>query len=175
MKKILILCLLSIIIYKITYVKKEQVIIPRDSIRLRVLANSNEKKDQDIKIKASIEAHNIVNSLLKNVKTKEEATNVIKNNLPTINKKIKDKLYDIGYTGTYSLTYGNNFFPEKKYQGIIYDKGYYDSILITLGKGEGKNWWCVLFPPLCLMESQKEHVGQKEYKFFIKEIINKYF
>ena len=47
----------------------------------------------------------------------------------------------------------------------------YESLLVTLGKGKGKNWWCVLFPPLCLMETD-ENV---EYKFYVKEIIDKYF
>ena len=57
----------------------------------------------------------------------------------------------------------------------IRDRGYYESLVVTLGSGEGKNWWCVLFPPLCFLDAeetrQKEEV---EYKFFIKEIIDKY-
>ena len=78
------------------------------------------------------------------------------------------------YENDYKLTFGNAFFPEKKYKGVIYEKGYYDTLLITLGKGEGNNWWCVLFPPLCLMEAEESNTGKTEYKFFIKEILDKY-
>ena len=54
-------------------------------------------------------------------------------------------------------------------KGIEYDEGYYESLLITLGEGKGDNWWCVLFPPLCLIEAEES--TEVEYKSFIKEII----
>lgn len=177
MKKLLliILFIVTIILYKNKQLEKQQLVIPNNSIRLRVLANSNSKEDQDMKIKLTLEAHSIINELLKDVDSKEEADYIIRNNITNINEKIKNKLSDLNYNGTYYLSYGNTFFPEKRYDDIIYNKGYYDSILITLGKGEGKNWWCVLFPPLCLMETQKDNVDKVEYKFFIKDMINKYF
>ena len=62
--------------------------------------------------------------------------------------------------------------PEKEYKGVKYKEGYYESWVITLGEGEGNNWWCVLFPPLCLVEA--EEADEVEYKFFIKELIDKY-
>lgn len=65
-----------------------------------------------------------------------------------------------------------NYFPEKEYKGVKYDEGYYESLVITLGEGKGKNWWCVLFPPLCLVEAEES--DKVEYKFFIKELIDKY-
>ena len=50
----------------------------------------------------------------------------------------------------------------------------YESLVITLGTGEGDNWWCVLFPPLCLVEADENTTSDAEYTFFIKEIIDKY-
>ena len=66
-----------------------------------------------------------------------------------------------------------NYFPSKTYKGIVYDGGYYNSLVVTLGDGEGDNWWCVLFPPLCLME-ENETTSDVEYKFFVKSIIEKF-
>ena len=89
--------------------------------------------------------------------------------IPNIDPIIK--IFKVIFTDNYTLIYGKNFFPEKRYKGVVYNEGYYDSLVIKLGKGKGKNWWCVLFPPLCLMETD-ENV---EYKFYVKEIIDKYF
>ena len=75
----------------------------------------------------------------------------------------------------FQVNYGYNYFPEKKYKGITYNEGFYESLVITLGEAEGDNWWCVLFPPLCLMEEDEEKIEEVEYKSFIKEIIDKYF
>ena len=63
--------------------------------------------------------------------------------------------------------------PEKEYKGVKYKEGEYKSLLVTLGKGEGDNFWCVLFPPLCMM--QTEETSEIEYKFLIKETLEKYF
>ena len=74
------------------------------------------------------------------------------------------------------LNYGQNYFPEKVYGGVIYKEGYYESLVVTLGDGQGKNWWCVLFPPLCSVEAEsKEQASEVEYKFFVKDLITKYF
>ena len=59
-------------------------------------------------------------------------------------------------------------------KSVTYKEGMYESLVITLGTGEGDNWWCVLFPPLCLVEADESTVGDAEYTFFIKEIIDKY-
>ena len=71
----------------------------------------------------------------------------------------------------YTINYGKNYFPEKKYKGITYSEGYYESVLVTLGSGEGENWWCVLFPPFCLIEAEEN--DEVEYKFFLQELIEK--
>ena len=69
-----------------------------------------------------------------------------------------------------------NYFPKKVYKGVTYEAGNYESLVITLGDGLGKNWWWVMFPPLCLLEAEEtEETTEVEYKFFIKELIDKYF
>ena len=67
-----------------------------------------------------------------------------------------------------------NYFPEKEYKGTIYKEGKYESLVITLGNGQGNNFWCVLFPPLCLLDEEDETTNV-EYTSLVKEIIDKYF
>ena len=84
--------------------------------------------------------------------------------------KIEDILnkYDISY----KINFGQNFFPQKNYQGITYPAGNYESLVITLGEGLGDNWWCVLYPPLCLIENKFDS-SNIEYRSYIKDIILK--
>ena len=178
MKKITIIISLIIIMTFLINMKKvnsKYIIIPKEAIRLRVLANSNEEIDQKIKMKLSIELQKNISEILKDTKTVEEARNQIKNNIEILNMKVKDVLQKENYDKKFTITFGNTFFPEKKYNGVIYEQGYYESVLVTLGEGKGKNWWCVLFPPLCIMEANENETGEVEYKFFVQELINKYF
>ncbi|MBP3461694.1 MAG: stage II sporulation protein R [Bacilli bacterium] len=174
MKKIIIVFSIIFLFVYLTNVKGKEVVVPKEAIRLRVIANSNSEYDQKIKMKLSIEIEEEITKLLKDTKNIAEARKIIKNNLQVLNMKVSEILKKEGYKDTYKLTFGNAFFPEKKYKGIIYEKGYYETLLITLGKGNGNNWWCVLFPPLCLMEANENETGEVEYKFFVKELLEKY-
>ena len=69
----------------------------------------------------------------------------------------------------------SNYFPQKEFKGVTYEEGYYESLVVTLGSGSGDNWWCVLFPPLCLLEAEESEKDDVEYQFFVKELIDKYF
>ena len=64
-----------------------------------------------------------------------------------------------------------NYFPKKEHNGIIYEAGEYESLVITLGQGEGDNFWCILFPPLCMVDENEDI----EYKSIIKEVLKKIF
>ena len=110
--------------------------------------------------------------LLKDAKSSEEASEIIKNNLELVDNDVKKILEDNNYDLGYKINYGYNYFPEKEYKGVKYEEGYYESLLVTLGKGEGDNWWCVLFPPLCLIEG--EEADKVEYKSIVEQIIKKY-
>lgn len=168
MKKIIII-LIPIIFLMI----KVNARIPNDAIRIRVVANSNSEYDQQIKYKISDYLKSEMYMLLKNTKTKEEAEKIITNNLKKIDNNIYSILKKENYTLGYTINYGKNYFPEKKYKGQIYEEGYYESLLVTLGKGEGENWWCVLFPPLCLIEAEENE--KVEYDFFLFNIIKNIF
>lgn len=154
--------------------KTEAVVIPNDAIRLRVIPNSNSSYDQEIKMKVSKVLQQNLYNLLKDIKGASSAREVINENLDEIDKSINELLIKEKYDLGYKINYGDNYFPEKEYKGIKYEEGHYESLLVTLGSGTGDNWWCVLFPPLCLIEADESEAEEVEYKFFIQELIEKY-
>lgn len=173
MKQMIIISIIAIITFGlIDNIKAEESIIPSEAIRLRVIANSNTPYDQYIKVKTRDKLQGEVYSLLKDTNTISEARNIITSELDTFDNIVKNTLQEEKYNKKYNIIYGSNFFPEKIYKGIKYKEGYYESLVVTLGEGKGDNWWCVLFPPLCLIEA--EEASDVEYKFFIKELIDKY-
>ena len=159
------------IITFLTYEKEKTITIPKESIRFRIIANSNRDKDQIIKKEI---LKNISNELQQtsNFKNIDNAREYIKNELPVFNKIVEKTLEENNYKENFHINYGKNYFPEKIYKDVKYEEGEYESLVITLGEGSGKNFWCVLFPPLCLVDEKEENI---EYKSAIKEIINKYF
>ena len=173
MKKILII--LSIIIVILSLNKKKKITIPKESIRFRVIANSNSEHDQNTKnelVKNLYQEIETINNYSKDIKTSRE---IINNNIHNFEKVVKNTIQNEIYKDNYDINYGENYFPEKEYKGVSYEEGNYESLVITLGDGLGDNFWCVLFPPLCLLEAEENDTNKIEYTSFIKEIIDKYF
>ena len=88
-------------------------------------------------------------------------------------KKLYNKAKENNYDMSYKINFGYNYFPAKEYRNIKYKEGYYESIVITIGNGEGNNWWCFLFPNLCLVDLQNK--TDIEYKSWLVKQINKIF
>ena len=174
MKKTFVLIIFIFVFYVfISDVLAKNITIPNDAIRIRIIPNSNSSFDQDIKLKVKDKLEITMYDLLKDAESSEEAKEIIQNNLELVDKDVKKMLSDENYDKGYTINFGKNYFPEKEYKGVKYEEGYYESLLITLGKGEGDNWWCVLFPPLCLIEGEED--TEVEYKSIVMEILNKYF
>lgn len=151
-------------VYILSTPKEEQITIPDTSIRFRIIANSNSLEDQ-------LEKNEIKQDLIKNVIPKMLNNNIsssrasIKNTIPLLKEQLNT------YNIPYSLNLGQNYFPEKNYKGVTYDAGYYESLVITLGGGLGDNWWCVLYPPLCLIETEP-NLDNITFKSYIKEYLD---
>lgn len=173
MKKILIGVLIIVLLSMMKEMSMSEKIIPDEAIRLRVLANSNSEYDQEVKEKVKTGLQGDMYSLLDNTSNIEEARTIIKTNLSSFNKTVGNILNAESKSITYNIDFGMHYFPSKEYKGIKYDEGYYESLLVKLGEGQGDNWWCVLFPPLCLLEA--EEASDVEYKFFVQELIDKFF
>ena len=170
--KNIILTIIAIISFYMLVGHVSSLVIPEDALRIRVIANSNSEYDQRIKNEVKENIQGKLYDLLKDTKGVEDARVVINSNLDYIdsevNKTLKLNNYDLGYT----VNYGMNFFPKKEYKGTVYEEGYYESLVVTLGSGEGDNWWCVLFPPLCLIEAEES--DDIKYTSYVKELIEKY-
>lgn len=175
MKKFIYITLVIVIIMLVynNEKNKETVKIPDSAIRFRILANSNSPRDQRIKEEVRDKMQKELYQLLENSKSTKQARNLIINNMNNFNSLLENEMKDKEYS--YTIDYGMHVFPEKTYKGITYEAGEYESLLVTLGEGSGDNWWCVLFPPLCVMEAEETNTSKIEYKSFIKEIIEKYF
>lgn len=173
MKKIIIILtmLTSILIYN--EFKNNEVIIPDTAIRLRVIPNSNSSLDQSMKNKVKKYLEKNTYATLSNVTDIEEARTKINDSLSDLDINIDKIFKDNKYNMEYTVDFGYNYFPEKKYRGLKYEEGYYESLVITIGEGKGDNWWCVLFPNLCLVDL--ENKTNVEYKSWIVEQINKIF
>ena len=154
--------------------KENYYIIPEESIRIRIIPNSNSVKDQYVKrqVKTNLELE--LTEDLKESKTIEASRIVINKNINKYNNVIKTVLKNENSNQKYSIDYGYHYFPEKLYKGVKYKEGDYESLLVTLGKGEGDNWWCVLFPPICSIEEDGQNNQKIEYSFYIKEMFKKY-
>ncbi|OKP85885.1 stage II sporulation protein R [Paenibacillus helianthi] len=130
--------------------------IPQDSIRLRILANSDAAGDQLVKrqIRDSVvDQMNQWVALLEDPQSLEQARTLIRSHLPELNALVARELNKRGIEYGYNVELGVVPFPTKMYGGKVYPAGEYEAVRITLGAGKGQNWWCVLFPPLCFIDA----------------------
>ncbi|MDF2700267.1 MAG: stage sporulation protein [Haloplasmataceae bacterium] len=167
---------------KMNFVQSNSNDIPQEAIRLRILANSNEEIDQEIKNKVRDEVINVIYPLVEKTEDYNEARTVVFENLELIKKAVEKVLEENNLEEDYYVNYGVTNFPDKIYADKLYPAGKYEAVYIVLGDGQGDNWWCVLFPPLCLLDvavdgdvEVTEENYEIEYKFLIVEKIKKLF
>ena len=164
---------LIVILFLITLVvcvskNENEVLIPSDAIRFRIIANSNTLEDQSEKYLIKTEIEPVLADILMSSNNHDDTKKLINENMYRLEEIIDKHNID------YNINYGNNYFPEKTYKGVHYAEGNYESLVITLGEGSGDNWWCVLFPPLCLLEASEANYDEVTYTTYIKEIIDKF-
>ena len=146
------------------YNKNEEIIIPMDAIRVRIIANSNSAIDLYEKKMLKEEIKSDLYNLVSHANNSEEAGASIKNNIDMIKEIVNNK------TNNYKIDYGKNYFPKKVYKGVVYPEGEYDSLVITLGSGQGENWWCVLYPPLCMIDDNNT-TTDVEYRLLVTRLL----
>lgn len=173
MKKILIVLVVLTMFLIYNEVKEKPIIIPDTAIRLRVIPNSNTSLDQNMKNQVKKYLEQDTYKKLENINSIDEARKIINNNLGDIDTSINNIFKENNYNMDYNINFGYNYFPEKEYKQVKYKEGYYESIVITIGDGKGDNWWCVLFPNLCLVDLENNE--QIEYKSWVAEKLNKIF
>ena len=158
---IFVLFLLYFIFNSISYSFSISHDLESNLFRLHIIANSDSEEDQNLKL---FVRDNVIN-YLKNYQflNKNELITFLKTQEKELNQVIQSAINQKGYNYNFTIEIGNSFFPQKKYENIILPSGYYDGLKIKIGKAEGKNWWCVLFPPMCLInESTCELTEESE-------------
>ena len=131
---------------------EEAVVIPDEAIRLRILANSDHEKDQQIKRDIRDEVNANITNWVAELTSLEAARQVLKSRLQEIQQIAQRHVEEQGLQQEVKVEFGKANFPTKLYGQYLYPAGEYEAIVITLGEGSGANWWCVLFPPLCFLD-----------------------
>lgn len=126
--------------------------IPEQSIRLRILANSDAVEDQAVKRRVRDAVIEEMNGWVGKPASIEEAREIVRSKLPELSALVGQVLKDNGFAYGYKVELGVVPFPTKMYGNKVYPAGDYEALRITLGDGAGQNWWCVLFPPLCFVD-----------------------
>ena len=142
-------------------------------LRIHIRANSNLEVDQNVKY---IVKENVVDFLTPNLAsctTKQMAINTIETNKQQLINIANKTLSDNGFNYTANIKINNEYFPTRSYNNVTLDSGFYDAVIVELGKAQGDNWWCVVYPPLCF--TNFESGNNIIYKSKFLEIINKFF
>jgi len=123
----------------------------KNLIRLHVLANSDAIKDQSVKLKVRNRIVKVAEEILLNVTDPVTAERVIRSNLKVLEAVAQDELKKNNLSLPVKVMFGEYLFPERSYPFGVLEAGEYKGIKVVLGEGKGRNWWCVLYPPLCLL------------------------
>ncbi len=119
-------------------------------IRLHVLADSDSGEDQALKLKVRDALLPLTAALTENCSTREEAEAVLRRETDTLRRKAEETLRENGCAAPVTVTVSRERYPTRSYEGLRLPAGTYSSLRVMIGKAEGRNWWCVLFPPLCV-------------------------
>lgn len=146
-----------------------------DYLRIHIRANSNSMEDQNVKYLVKDKIIEYLTPLIAISKNKEEMENIINLNLINIENIANDVLKDNGFEYKSNAYLNNEFFPTRTYGNITLDANYYDAIIVELGESVGNNWWCVVYPPLCFVNSAETSTDGFKYRSLILELIEKFF
>lgn len=132
-------------------------------IRFHVLANSDTEEDQKLKLEVRDAIGAFMQPRLSDVTDIENSRQIVRESIPDIEQKAEEVISEKGYTYTVSARLSNIDFPEKTYGPYTFQAGNYEALEVVIGKGEGHNWWCVMYPNLCFFNSTYEVVdGEAE-------------
>ncbi len=186
MKKILtptVLILLCTLFIAVMPTEAEGAIY-EDTVRLHILANSDSEEDQAVKLILRDEILKKYGKRLSLFESVENAEKELSEILPEIKAFSDGVLSELGYFGECDVTLSEEWYDTRSYEGFTLPAGYYTSLRVIIGDGDGQNWWCVMFPPLCLdvalsdskYTAEEEILITKKYnvKFKILELVSEF-
>jgi len=127
-------------------------------IRFHVIANSDNEEDQNLKLKVKNKVIEYLYPYLNDSKSLDESRQIIKNKMQDVKKLAEQVIKDNNYKYGIQIELSRENFPDKSYGNITLPQGNYEAFRIIIGDGQGRNWWCVMFPPLCFVDESKAEV-----------------
>lgn len=149
---LMFLLFVYVLIAASSYTKAVCTDIANNVFRLHVIANSDSEEDQNLKYIVRDSILSYVNGILENINNKEDVALTINNHIDEIKNIAQQAVYNEGFTYDVEIEVGNFKFPTKTYGNISFPPGLYDALRVKIGNASGKNWWCVMFPPLCFVD-----------------------
>lgn len=147
-----ILLCIYVFINALFYTNKVSSDLSTNIFRLHVIANSNSQTDQNLKLKVRDSLINYMSGVCCKTNSKQETINYILTHFNELEHIVNTTISDNGFNYNSNLEIGNYYFPTKTYGDISLPSGNYDALEVKIGKSEGKNWWCVLYPSLCFVD-----------------------
>lgn len=154
--KALFLGFLFSVTYSILGLSSECESISEKILRLHIIANSDSKEDQELKLKIRDKILLEYSEQLSVKNDIEEAKNEIIRNIDKIRLTAQNEVYKNGFDYKINAEITNMYFNPRRYNDITLPSGFYNALRITIGEGKGKNWWCVMFPPICLAVTEEK-------------------
>ncbi|MEQ8155248.1 MAG: stage II sporulation protein R [Clostridiaceae bacterium] len=146
--------------------------ISRKLIRFHVIANSDSEDDQALKIKVKDAIIDYISPKLSNSQSINQSREILKSYDKEILKLASGIIKKNGYSYSVASTLGRENFPDKNYGNITLPQGEYEAYRVVIGSGKGKNWWCVMFPPLCFVDETRGQVSVKETEKQMKKVLS---
>ena len=119
-------------------------------VRLHVLANSDSEEDQALKLRVRDAVLDATSPLVKDCTSQEEAVEILSAHIPDLESAAAAVIRQEGYDYPVTVLLGEEEYPTRIYESCAFPAGTYVSLRVCIGNAEGQNWWCCLFPPLCL-------------------------
>jgi len=155
-KRLYVVLLLSVIMGSFWWNQQQQIPLQDSVLRLHVIANSDSLADQALKMEVKNRIVEVMQSEFSTAASKQEAWDRAVRNKAVIEKTARQVVADWGYSYPVKVEMGEYQFPTKTYGNLVLPQGNYEAVRVVIGQGQGQNWWCVLFPPLCMVSSSDE-------------------
>ncbi|MBS5864689.1 MAG: stage II sporulation protein R [Clostridium sp.] len=166
-----LLIFLYIVLLSFNYSQSISCNLSDSVLRLHIIANSDSSTDQELKLKVRDNIIEYINTLTSSYSDKKDVISMVNNHLDSFKEIALNTIKENGYNYDVNIEIGNFHFPTKSYGDISFPAGNYDALKIEIGDAIGQNWWCVLFPPLCFVNSSTGVVPD-DSKNTLKENIN---
>ncbi len=138
------------------YAKKEEAALAQSLVRFHVLANSDDEEDQALKLRVRDAVLETLKADLLQIENVQEAKQYLQQHLGRIEETANQTIVENGYNYKAKVTMEETLFPSKGYANVKLPAGYYQSLRIEIGNAGGRNWWCVMFPPLCYSMEEEQ-------------------